>query len=146
MLYFSFPMNHEALERHEAVQPPSERSFALVFTAFFALVAVWPLLKGRPWRPWALGVAAAMLLLGLLAPAVLQIPNRLWFQLSLLLNRIVSPVVMGIVYYVVVTPFGVTMRMTGKDPLRLKPDPAASTYWVERTPPGPEPETMAEQF
>ena len=139
-------MSHEALTRHEPAEPPSERSFAVVFTVFFTLVALWPLVKGRPWRPWALSLAAVILIAGWLAPSVLRVPNLLWFKLALLLNRVVSPVVIGLLFFVVVTPFAVVLRWLGKDLLRLRPRSDASTYWIDRNPPGPPPESMVEQF
>ena len=139
-------MNHEAMDRHAAPHPPSERSFGIVFTVFFSLVALWPLVKGRPWRPWGLAVAVVFLAATLVWPASLRLPNRWWFQLALLLNRFVSPVAIGILFYGVFTPFAVVMRWAGKDPLRQRRDSAASTYWIDRDPPGPDPKSMARQF
>jgi predicted membrane metal-binding protein len=139
-------MNHEAFGRDDTPQPPSERSFAVVFTVFFSLVALWPLVRGRAWRPWALAVAAVFLAAGLVRPSVLRRPNLWWFRLALLLNRIVNPVVIGILFFGVVTPFAVVMRWAGKDPLRLRRDSTAPTYWIERDPPGPEPKSMVAQF
>jgi len=139
-------MSHEPLQRREPTSPPSERSFAVVFTAFFSLVALWPLVKGRPWRPWALVVAAIFLSVGMVRPSLLRLPNLLWFRLAELLHRIVSPIVMGVLYYCVMTPCALIVRWTGRDPLHLRRDSSASTYWIDRVPPGPDPKSMAEQF
>ena len=137
---------HESFERNAAAHPPSERSFAWVFTAFFAVVALWPAWRGRPVRWWALGAAVLVLLAGLLRPSVLRLPNLVWFRLGTLLNRIVSPLAASLLYFAVFTPFALILRMAGKDPLRLRRDPLAATYWIERNPPGPPPESMTEQF
>jgi hypothetical protein len=137
---------HESFERNRAIDPPSERSFAWVFTAFFAVLALWPAWRGRPVRWWGLGVAAAVFLAGLLRPSVLRIPNLIWFHFGRLLNRIVSPIATSLLFFVVFTPFALVLKMAGKDPLRLRRDPQAASYWIERTPPGPSPESMVEQF
>jgi|SRR5271157_375246 len=137
---------HENFERSAAAQPPSERSFAWVFAAFFAAVALWPAWRGRPVRWWALGIAALVLVAGLVQPSVLRIPNLIWFQFGRLLNRIVSPVAASLLFFAVFTPFALILRMAGKDLLRLRPDPASRSYWIERNPPGPPPESMSEQF
>jgi hypothetical protein len=136
---------HESFER-KAAAPTSERSFAWVFTAFFVALALWPAWRGRPIRWWALGVAALVFLAGLVRPAVLRIPNLIWFRFGSLLNRIVSPVVTSLLFFLVFTPFGLILRMAGKDLLRLRRDPNAPSYWIDRNPPGPPGESMAEQF
>ena len=81
-----------------------------------------------------------------LAPKLLVPFNRLWARFGLLLHRITSPLVLGIMFFVVITPMGWIMRALGKDLLRLKIDPAATSYWIARTPPGPTPESLKEQF
>jgi Saxitoxin biosynthesis operon protein SxtJ len=72
--------------------------------------------------------------------------NRAWTKLGLLLFKVVNPVVLALIYLVTIVPIGLIMRACGHDPLRLKRDPSASTYWVKREPPGPAPETMIHQF
>jgi hypothetical protein len=137
---------HESFARNAVAHPPSERSFAWVFTAFFAALALWPAWRGRPVRWWSLGVAALVFLAGLVRPSVLRIPNLIWFRFGNLLSRIVGPVATSLLYFLVFTPFGLILRMAGKDLLRLRRDPAAASYWIERNPPGPTPESMVEQF
>ena len=137
---------HESFERNAAAHPPSERSFAWVFTAFFAVLALWPVWRGRPVRWWGLGVALLVFLAGLVRPSVLRLPNLIWFRIGTLLNRIISPVVTPLMFFLVFTPFGLILRMAGKDLLRLRRDPSAASYWIERNPPGPPPESMVEQF
>jgi hypothetical protein len=114
--------------------------------AVFLFLAVVPLLRGRPIRWWGLLTGAAFLFSGLLYPQILGLPNRLWQKLGLVLHAIVSPVVMGLLFYSTVTPIGILFRWLGKDPLRLRLDQNANTYWIERHPPGPAPHTMPRQF
>jgi predicted membrane metal-binding protein len=139
---------HEDFTRKETVQGSSDRSFGFVMAAFFALVALFPLLDGplSSIRWWALVVAAAFLALALLWTAPLRPLNRAWLKLGLLLSKIVSPIVMMVLFYATVTPIGVLMRWAGKDPLRLRRDPAATSYWIPREPPGPAPNSMKQQF
>ncbi len=137
---------HEDLGRAEEIKGSSDRSFGLVMTGFFALVALSPLLHAREPRWWALLPGFVFLALALVRPALLAPLNRLWLKLGLLLNKAVSPVALAILFYLVVTPTGLVMRAFGKDPLRLRRDPAAASYWIARRPPGPTPESMKQQF
>jgi hypothetical protein len=139
-------MGHESFDRTSPVKTSSDRVFGLVFAGFFAIVAFLPLLSGRAPRLWSLGVSGVFLVMALAVPTVLAPLNRLWMRLGLLLHRIVSPVVLGLMFFVVVTPMGLLMRMLGKDPLRLRFDRGASTYWISRTPPGPAPDSFDHQF
>jgi len=126
--------------------PGSERGFAVVFTVVFVLVGLWPLLSGGPARTWALLIAAAFLLAGFAAPGILAPLNRLWFRFGMALGRIVSPIVMGIIFFGTVMPTGLLMRLFRKDVLRLRFDPAAESYWIPRDPPGPSAESLKQQF
>lgn len=140
-------MAHEALNRHdEPVEISSNRSFGLVFCAVFAIVGLWPLMSSGGLRWWALGVSGIFAVLALLAPAVLAAPNRAWAQLGILLGKVVSPIMLGVLYYLVFTPMGLFMRLLGKDPLRTRYEPAAQSYWIRREPPGPEPSSLNNQF
>jgi hypothetical protein len=136
---------HESFVRDEATAPGSDRTFGLVMAGALAVLALfnsWH--HGRLW-PWMLLAAALFLIAGLLRPFLLHPLNRLWMVLGLLLHRIVNPVVMGLLFYGTILPTGVVMRLRGWDPLRLKRDPASESYWIARTP-GPQPETMKDQF
>jgi len=138
---------HERIARQEEVAGSSNRSFGFVFAGFFALLTLLKLWRG--WSEWGwvfLGLGLAFAAAALLAPAILAPLNRLWLKLGLLLHKVVTPIIMGLLFYGVVTPMGVMMRLLGKDLLRLKRDPAATTYWIERQPPGPAPDTMKNQF
>jgi hypothetical protein len=139
-------MAHEDLTREEHVEGSSDRSFGIVFAAVFLIVAAWPLWSGGALRWWAVAVAAAFAVMAVVAPQLLAWPNRLWLKLGLLLGKIVSPIALGILFYLVFMPVGVLMRALGKDPLRLKRDEAAASYWIRREPPGPPPTSMTNQF
>ena len=137
---------HERIETHDEIKSGSDRSFGIVFTVVFVIVALWPLTDGGPLRIWASVVAALILGIALVRPSLLAPFNRLWFQFGLLLSKIMNPIVMGLVFYLAVTPTALIMRLRGKDLLDRRLDPAARTYWIGRDPPGPKPETMKQQF
>ena len=138
--------SHEDLSRTQAVKGSSNRAFGVVFTAVFLIVALWPLISGHSPRGWALAVSGLLLLITVAVPAWLATPNRLWMKFGLLLHRVVSPVVLAILFYIVVTPIGLLMRAFGKDPLRLKRAASDPSYWIRREPPGPPPDSMSDQF
>lgn len=139
-------MAHEDLTREEHIEGSSDRSFGFVFAVVFAIIAVWPLWHGQALRWWALAVAAAFALVAVVVPKLLALPNRMWLKLGLLLGKIVAPIALGILFYLVFMPIGVLMRLFGKDPLKLKREPDAASYWVKREPPGPPPTSMTNQF
>jgi hypothetical protein len=138
--------SHETYDREETVERPPDRQLGLVFTVVFAVIGAWPLLGGRPVRWWSLGVAAVFLAVALLAPRLLAPLNRVWLWIGLLMHKVVSPVVLGLVFFSTVTPIGLLLRALGKDPLRLRLEPDAPSYWIERRPPGPAGHTMSNQF
>lgn len=137
---------HENYGREDPVRAGSERSFGIVFAVVFAAVAFWPLMEGAPVSLWALAVGGTFLAAGLWAPVVLRPLNRIWFLFGLALNKIMNPLVMGLLFYLTIAPTGLIMRLVGKDPLHRRFDPQAKSYWIERRPPGPEPDTMRFQF
>ncbi len=137
---------HEDLSRTQAVRASSERFFGLTFFVVFLIIALWPLLRQDPIRPIALGLALAFLAASLIAPAWLAPLNRLWLKFGELLHRITSPVILGIMFFGVITPIGFLMRLAGKDLLRMKFDPRCASYWIRREPPGPEKSSLKRQF
>jgi hypothetical protein len=139
---------HEQLDRKARVEGSSDRAFGLVMAGFFALVGVAPLVFGKDGGPrlWALAVSAVFLVLALAWTAPLAPLNRVWFRLGMLLHRITSPVILALLYGVGILPVGLLMRAVGKDPLRLRRKADAASYWIPREPPGPAPETMANQY
>lgn len=139
-------MSIESFQRAHEIEGSSNRSFGVVFTVVFLLIGLWPLLKHAPLRWWALGIAAAIALVTVLWADKLTVPNRWWTQLGLLMGRIVSPITLGVMFFLVFTPMGYVLRALGKDPLKLKRQPAATTHWVARAPAGPKPESLNSQF
>lgn len=138
---------HETFHREEAVKGSSDRVFGLVFAGFFTLVAVWPwIFSSGPVRLWAVGVAAAFAAVAVVAPRMLGPANKAWMRFGLLLSKVMNPLVLGLLFFATVMPIGLLMRALGKDLLRLKFDRNATTYWIEREPPGPAPDTMRNQF
>jgi hypothetical protein len=138
---------HEDYSRNHALKNSSARSFGLVFTTFFVLVGAVPVVRhsGGP-RWWALVLAACILAVALLKSSWLVAPSRLWTKLGLLLNQVVSPVVMAVLFFGMFTPVAAILRLTGRDSLRLRRDPDAKSYWIDRVPAGPDPQGMANQF
>ena len=124
----------------------SDRAFGLVFAVFFAIVALLPLWGRGEVRAWALLISTAFALFAVAVPHILAPLNRGWMAFGNLLHHIVSPIALGILYYGVVTPTGLLMRLAGKDPLRLRFEPAARSYWIERQPPGPSADSLKDQF
>lgn len=137
---------HEDLDRGTGIKSSSDRAFGFVFCAVFAIIGAWPLLGGGMPRWWSLAIAAIFLMLSLIRPMILAPLNRLWFKFGLLLHRLVSPLILGLLFFIAVTPVALIMRVLGKSPLQLQFDHKADTYWIERTPPGPDPTTMPKQF
>lgn len=137
---------HNELGRSVTARTSSDRSFGVVFAVVFATVALLPLWSGGDVRLWALLLAAGFLLLALVAPRVLAPLNRAWAAFGVLLHRLVSPVVLGLMYFGVITPTALVMRLSGRRPLALDRDGASNSYWIPRSPPGPEAETLTRQF
>jgi hypothetical protein len=137
---------HEDFSREHAVRGPSDRSFGVVMAVFFAVVALWPAVHHRPVRMWALAAAAALLLAAIAAPAALYAANRAWMKVGLAVGRVTNPIVTALMFFVVFTPAALVARMLGRDPLRLRYDREAESYWIPRQPPGPAPESMRNQF
>ena len=109
----------------------SNKSFGIVFFIFFILIALYPLLNGQEIRLWALIISAVFLILGLLKSKLLTPLNKLWFRFGMLLGKIISPIIMGFIFFLVVTPIGLIMRLLGKDVLNLKYNKERS-YWIEK--------------
>src|SRR5436190_5957022 len=125
-----------------STKPGSERAFGLVFAGVFLLVALWPLLDRASPRLWAFAVSAVFALCAWLAPQVLAPLNRFWFRFGELLHRIVSPIALGVIFFGVITPYAVVMRLFGRDELLLRKGSARPSYWVRREPPGPPPDSF----
>ena len=137
---------HEDFSRTQTVETSGNRAFGWVFVVVFLVVAAWPLFSGGTLRWWSLIASGVLAAVTLLVPALLTIPNRLWQRFGMLLHRIVSPIVLAVMFFLVVTPMGLLMRAFAKQSILQRRDPAAETYWIPRDPPGPKPESMPRQF
>ena len=120
----------------------SNRSFGVVFFAVFLLVSFYPLINGKDIRLWSLLISFIFLVLGLLNSKFLTPLNKFWFKTGIILGKIVSPLIMGFIFFAIVTPIGIIMRLFGKDMLNLKFN-NEDTYWIEKK--GPKSE-MKNQF
>ena len=140
------PQFHEDLHRTETKPAPSNRAFGLTVGPILVLLSLRPLLAHRtPW--WGLTAAgAALLLVALVVPKTLGPLNRAWMALGDLLGRLIGPVMLGMIFYLVVTPTGWLLRLRGADSMRRRMDPSRASYWQPRQPSGPAPETMSNQF
>jgi hypothetical protein len=125
---------------------PSNRSFGWTFTVFFVLVGVYGLWRGGAALPWVLVLAGLTALVTLTRDSWLTPLNRAWMALGLLLGRVVSPIVLGAMFYGVFTPVAWVMRLAGRDAMCRRLDPAAASYWVKRDPPGPADDSYRNMF
>ena len=112
----------------------SNRSFGIVFFVVFILIALYPLIHNEEIRIWSLIISSIFLILGLINSRILNPLNKLWFKFGIFLGKIVSPIIMGIIFFLVVTPIGFIMRLLGKDILNLKYNKNKS-YWIEKNGP-----------
>lgn len=138
--------SHEDYSREEHIKGSTDRGFGLVFAGFFALTSVLSFWKGGVGWHWMAPLAAVFLIAAYTVPRVLAPLNKLWTKLGLLIYKVMNPIVLGLLFFVTIMPIGLLMRAMGKDFLRMKIDRNAKSYWIERTPPGPPPKSMRNQF
>ena len=112
----------------------SNRSFGVVFFVVFLLIALYPLLNNNEIRLWSLIISVLFLILGILNSKILSPLNKVWFKFGLLLGKIISPIIMGVIFFLVVTPIGFIMKLLGKDLINLKFNNEKS-YWIQKTGP-----------
>lgn len=136
---------HES-DQTDAVVPGSERSFGWVMAAFFAIIGLFPLVRGHGPHWWLLAIALVFFVAGLLRPSLLIPLNHAWFRLGLLLHKFINPVIMAFIFFLSVVPTALIRRVFVKDPLHLRYDRSASSYWIERNPPGLRPDSMRDLF
>ena len=137
---------HENLIEYEEVKGGSNRSFGLLFAVVFVIIALYPLHNDGQTRWWSVSIAAGLLVVSVLRPQLLAPANRLWLGLGLILGKVVNPIVLAVMFFGVITPTAVIMRMLGKDVLGVRADSHKSSYWILREPPGPPPDSMQNQF
>ena len=129
--------------KKNSVKISSNKSFGFLFFVVFVAISLWPLKSQEDLRLWALVLSLIFLVLGILNSRFLTPLNKLWYKFGIFLGSIVSPIVMGIVFFMVVTPIGLIMRFLGKDLLRVNKNKIASTYWINRE---KQKTTMKKQF
>ncbi len=122
-------------EKSESIKISSNRSFGIVFFIVFLLISLYPLTNNENLRIWSLLLSLIFLILGLLNSRVLTPINLIWIKFGILLGRFIAPLVMGAIFFFVVTPIGVLMRILNKDLLNLKIDKQKNSYWINRTGP-----------
>jgi hypothetical protein len=128
------------------VQLPSNKKFGLFFSTIFALIAVYAYLKFRvEFAAFALMTSTLFAFAAFLTPQILSPVNSLWFSLGVLLGKIVSPIVLALIFFVLITPLALVTRLFGRDELKMKKR-TVDSYWVDRSPPGPSPESFKNQF
>ena len=113
------------------IKLPSNRNFGVVFFIVFLIIALWPLLKQNEIRIWSLIISFIFFVLGLINSNLLTPLNKLWFKFGILLGNIIAPIIMGIVFFLVVTPIGLIMRFFRKDILKLKKN-TSDSYWINK--------------
>ena len=110
----------------------SNRNFGLFFFVVFLIVGIWPLTSGESIRIWFINISAIFLILGLMNSKLLTPLNKLWLKLGIILGVVIAPIVMGFVFFLVVTPMGLFMRLLGMDLINKKYDKKIKTYWIDR--------------
>ncbi len=123
--------SHETLWRPDEAAVSSNRSFGLTFAAAFAALGAISLWRGLDRGAWELGLAVGFLTVAAFAPGMLGPLNRVWAWIGRRLNSVLSPLLIIVLFYGVITPVGLAMRAVGKDPLRLRRDPQSSSYWID---------------
>ena len=113
------------------IKLPSNRNFGIVFFIVFLIIALWPILKQNEIRIWSLIISFIFFVLGLINSKLLTPLNKLWFKFGILLGNIIAPIIMGIVFFLVVTPTGLIMRFFRKDILKLKKN-SNDSYWINK--------------
>tara|TARA_B100000035_G_C20929828_1_gene522515 strand:+ start:607 stop:996 length:390 start_codon:yes stop_codon:yes gene_type:complete len=128
--------------KEQKIKMGSNKSFGIVFFIFFLLIALYPLINNESIRFWSLVISIIFLILGLLKSRLLTPLNIIWIKFGILLGKFIAPIVMGVIFFLVVTPIGLIMRLAGKDLLNLKLNKHKS-YWIEKKDPKSE---MKNQF
>ena len=115
----------------EKIKLPSNRNFGIVFFIVFLLIALWPILNNEDIRIWSLIISLVFLFFGVINSKLLTPLNKLWFKFGILLGKIIAPIIMGVVFFLVVTPTGLIMKIFKKDLLKLKKN-NSDTYWLKK--------------
>lgn len=138
--------SHEGYSAAEAKKRASDRSFGLVFLVALLLIAAYLWWHGRGGAVYFAAAGLAFGALGLFVPHVLAPANWIWTKFGLLLHRLISPIIIASLFFLVITPVGLLMRAVGQTPLAVKFDKSAQSYWITRTPAGPRPDSLKRQY
>jgi hypothetical protein len=130
----------------QTLRLPSNRSFGWTFTGIFLMAGAYGLWRGGAALPWLLALGVLTAAVTLMREAWLTPLNRAWMRLGELLGRVVSPLVLGLIFFGVFTPVGVAMRLCGRDAMARRFDPRLKTYWLKREPPGPSDDSYRNMF
>ena len=120
------------LRSHHSIESSNERSFGIVFAIFFAILSIYPVINKKDINLYLLILSIIILMIGIFKPSLLYYPNKIWFKFGIFLGKIVSPLVMGIIFFFTVTPTGMIMKLLRKDLLKKKFDVKVRTYWVKK--------------
>ena len=113
------------------IKLPSNRNFGIVFFFFFLIIALWPLIKENEIRYWSVILSIIFLILGIINSKVLTPLNKVWFKIGIILGNIISPIVLSLIFYLIVTPTAIILKIFGKDVLNLK-NKNSKSYWIEK--------------
>ena len=117
---------------HYEIKVGTERNFGLVFAVFFTIISLYPLWFGKNIHLWACVIAFIFFLFAIFLPKILTLPNKLWLKFGSVLSTIVSPIIMGVIFFLTVTPTGIIMRLLGKDLLKQRVKKSVQSYWIKR--------------
>jgi len=121
----------------------TEKSFGIVFSIVFLIISLYPILENKPLQIWALVISVVFFIASFLAPQILKPMNKIWFRVGIMMGSVVSPIIMAVVFFIVILPIGLLMRILQKDFLNRKIDKKANSYWINRKPGN---ESMRDQF
>ena len=118
--------------KNQKIKIGSNKSFGIVFSIVFLVIAFWPMLNGNEINYWSLAISIVFLILGLINSKILTPLNKIWFKFGILLGNVIAPIVMSIIFFLIVTPTSIIMKILGKDVLNLKKN-NNNSYWIEKS-------------
>ena len=137
---------HDPVRSPEKLRIGSNRAVGIIISIAILIIGLWPLINENPVRSWLLYIALVLIIFSIFKPDFLKPLNRAWLLFGLILHKVFNPVIMGLLFYLTITPTGLLMRLFKKRPLNLSFDDSLESYWIQRSPPGPKSETMKNQF
>ena len=134
------------LNKTDNINRSSNKSFGVVFSIIFMVVGFWPLTNNQDPRLWALVISIGLFSIAFIKPNLLAKLNLAWFKFGQLLHKIMNPIILALIFFLTIMPIGLMMQLCGKRPIPLSFDKTKESYWIDKTPVGPEPDTMKRQF